>query len=221
MSRRISGVGYQGPEAMTRTPHVLAPVALILGLLPLAVSAQEIPPGCEDFRHATMLSGSVGVSADSERGGVSSAGIIGWQLTPRMAIAGGGEYFDRGTGTNAFATVFRLQFDLPASSRVRPLVEAGGGWYRATFTLPTTVQVPDFYRRRMQDVGLPAVMTFTDPLLMGGAGINLRVTRDFSVRPGLEALFVYRNGRNYVMTTGSLMFVYRFEEHPVTPSVIR
>jgi hypothetical protein len=60
-------------------------------------------------------------------------------------------------------------------------------------------------------------VTFTDPSLVAGGGVNIHINRHLAIRPDLETTFVLRDGRNHTVTSVAVQAVYHFEEHPVTP----
>jgi len=62
-----------------------------------------------------------------------------------------------------------------------------------------------------------STMTFNDPSLVGGGGVEMFVSRHWAVRPEILATVVLRDSRNFVVTTGAVRLGYHFEDHPVTP----
>jgi hypothetical protein len=67
----------------------------------------------------------------------------------------------------------------------------------------------------MSDMG--STVTFTDPSLVGGGGVNVYVSRHWTIRPEIVATAVLRNSRSFVVTAGAVRLAYHVEEHPVTP----
>jgi hypothetical protein len=66
----------------------------------------------------------------------------------------------------------------------------------------------------MSDMG--STVTFTDPSVVGGAGVNLFASRHWMIRPEIIATAVLRNSRSFVVTTAAVRLGYHFEGHPVT-----
>jgi hypothetical protein len=63
-------------------------------------------------------------------------------------------------------------------------------------------------------------ISFTDPALVAGAGVNIFATRHFAVRPDVESLVrVPRTRAAMSVTSLSLHAVFHIESHPVTPRV--
>lgn len=204
---------------MTRAYVSLMWGALLLagGAPAMAQTAQTTaePP---DFRHATTLSAFAGAAVDSDTTGAAFGGSIGWQLTPRVALQGSGEWFDRGAGSDAFAVAFKAQAELFPTLRMRPFLEGGLGLYRASFD-SRSVRMPHFYQRRMNmgPNGPAQAAAFTDPACVLGGGLSLGVTRHLMLRPNVEAMVVASHSRTHVVTTVAVHMAYRFEHHPVTP----
>ena len=60
-------------------------------------------------------------------------------------------------------------------------------------------------------------VTFTDPSVLGGGGVNMFVSRHWTLRPEIVTIAVLRDSRNFVVTTAAVRLAYHFEDHPVTP----
>jgi hypothetical protein len=195
---------------------------LVIGLVTAAAgpaSAQDevVRPG--EWSRGTTLSGFAGMAMDSKHNGPAIGGVIGYEVTPRLTIEGGGSWFEFGDGASAFAGSIKLRARLWGQRTVDPFLTGGVGFYRASFDRASNV-APGFYQRRMR---MPATglgdTSFTDPALVAGAGMNIFVTRHFAVRPDVETLIVLRDRRSHVVTTLSLHAVFHIESHPVTPRV--
>jgi hypothetical protein len=78
--------------------------------------------------------------------------------------------------------------------------------------------MPGFYRRRMTGMSdMGSTITFTDPSVVGGGGVNVFVGQHWAIRPEILATAVLRDSHSFVVTTGAVRLAYHFEEHPVTP----
>jgi hypothetical protein len=198
-----------------RTFVRLTSVACMMVVAAASAWAQTgIRPG--EWSHGTTLSGSVGVPMESDRTGAALSGAVGWEMTPRFAIEGTGSWLDFGHGASGFGGAITLRTRLFGHRKVDPLVQAGIGMYRASFGLASTL--PRFYERRTSRRPLAGDLTFTDPTVVAGGGVNIFLNRRFAVRPDVAATIVLRDGRRHVITTAGAYAVYHFEAHPVTPA---
>ena len=193
-------------------------LAVTMWALAPAVSAQElVRPG--EWSHGTTLSGFAGMAIDSTHSGPAIGGLIGYEVSPRLTIEGGGSWTDFGEGATAFAGAVKARVRLWGQRTVDPFVTGGVGFYRTSFDRTSQV-APGFYRRRLRTPpGAVGQISFTDPALVAGAGMNIFVTRHFAVRPDIETFIVLRDSRSHVVTSLSVHAVFHFESHPVTPRV--
>jgi hypothetical protein len=175
----------------------------------------------DDWSHGTTLNGFAGLATDTQSGPVLG-GAVGWEVTPGLAIEGSGSWLEFGHGTKAFGGALKVRARLFGRRTVDPFLQAGIGMYRASFE-PSAQKVPSFYGRRMRASmrtdGAP--VTFTDPTVVAGGGVNIFVNRHLAIRPDVEATVVLRDRRSHVVTTVALHAVYHFESHPVTPAAGR
>lgn len=176
--------------------------------------AQPVPQ-LQEWTHGTTVNVFAGVALDAGESGPVGGGAVGWEIAPAIAIEGSAAWLDRGGGAHAFAAGLKLQAGLMRPRPVVPFVEAGVGLYRASFD-PLRGTVPGFYRRRFEEARR-AMITFTDPSIVLGGGVNVFLTRHLAIRPGVETMIVIRHGRTYVVTAVAVHAAYHFESHPVTP----
>lgn len=172
-----------------------------------------------EWSRGTTLNGFAGIGADSSDAGAIWGGAAGWEVTPRLAIEGSGTWLDLGQRTSAFAGALKVRVRLSGRRTVDPFVHGGIGLYRASFGPGESIG-PDFYRRRAGARVAPGTLgiTFTDPTVLAGGGLNIFLSRHFALRPDIEATFVVRDRRTLVVTSAALHAVYHFESHPVTPA---
>lgn len=173
----------------------------------------------DDWGHGTTLNGFVGVAIDSSQSGPLLGGAVGWEVTPRLGIEGSGSWAEFGHGTSSFAGTMKVRVRLTGRGTVDPFVQGGIGLYRAIFG-PEETAMPRFYERRMTGHMVPSGpgRAFTDPTLVGGAGINIAINRHLALRPDVDAILVLRDGHRHVITSVAMHAVYHFESHPVTPA---
>ena len=177
---------------------------------------RSVPPG-NMWSHGTTLNVVGGAAATSGDRAAVGGGAFGWEIKPWFALEGGGMWLDWGQGAHAFAPSVIAQFALRTRRPFAPFLAGGVGLYHASFNR-LDAAMPGFYRRRM--MGVPDVgttMTFTDPSIVGGAGVNVFLSRHWTVRPEVLATGVMRNSRSFIVTTGAVRLAYHFEEHPITP----
>ena len=207
---------------MTTHRRPLAACALAALLVFSTAAAAQNGPTRHEWSHGTMLSVFGGAGLDGSRSGALAGGGIGWEVLPWFGLEGSGSWLDRGARAGAFAADLKALFGLRGPGPVVPFVEGGVGLYRSSFDR-TRSGMPDFYGRRMSGMAAPmsANVTFTDPSVIAGGGVNLFVTQHAAVRPEVEARFVMGDSRTYVVTALALRMTYHFEDHPITPARTR
>jgi hypothetical protein len=77
---------------------------------------------------------------------------------------------------------------------------------------------PEYYGRRIGAPGVGRTHGFTDPAAALGAGVNVQIARHVSVRPEVEAIVAWRDGRSFIVTGAAVQLAYHFERHVVTPA---
>lgn len=206
------------PLSMTAIPRLHA---MVFGLLATAAAASAQTPlvtaSANMWAHGTTLNvfgGATGTPGDS---GAVAGGAFGWELTPRFALEGTGSWLDWGRGAHGFAAAMTARTALLTPRPYVPFLAGGIGLYRASFDR-FDATMPGFYRRRMMNGPGPGVTaTFTDPTLVGGGGVDVFLSRHWTIRPEVMAAFVMRDSNHFVVTTGVVRLGYHFEDHPVTP----
>lgn len=179
-------------------------------------SAQE-PSPARGWSRATTLNAFAGIASEPAGGATMAGGSVGWQLTRTTAIEGSGSWIDGGGNTDWFAGALKLQTTIGRMSRAVPFVEAGIGFYRASFD-STETNVPEFYGRRMGGALRTGttMRTFSDPSIVFGGGVSMPATRHIAIRPAVEVTMVLRNNHTFATTSAMLRLAYRFEDHTVT-----
>jgi hypothetical protein len=172
------------------------------------------------WSHGTTLNVFAGAAATSnDRAGVAG-GAMGWELKPWFALEGTGGWFDWGHDAQAFTAALAAHVAILTPRPIVPFLAGGVGMYHASFDRSDSA-MPRFYRDRM--AGMPDQparrMTFTDPSVVAGGGVEMFVSRHWTVRPEVMANIVVRNGHSFLATTGVVRLGYHFEDHPVTPRV--
>jgi len=194
---------------------ILVSVATASAQTTPSATNRAVPEG-NMWSHGTTLNvfgGGAGTSGDSA---AVAGGAFGWEVRPWFAIEGGGAWLDWGQSARAFAPSMMARVALLTARPFLPFITGGIGLYHASFNRFDST-MPNFYRGRMMGMSdLSSRIAFTDPSLIGGGGIDMFISRHWTVRPELLATVVLRDSRNFVVTTGVVRLGYHFEDHPVT-----
>lgn len=175
------------------------------------------PPG-NGWSHGTTLNVFAGGAATTRDWAGAGGGAMGWELKPWFALEGSGGWLDWGHDAHAFTATMTAHAALPTPRPLVPFFAGGAGVYHASFDRYHD-SLPAFYRHRMATMrDEPRQrMTFTDPSLVGGGGVEVFVSRHWTLRPEVMVHIVMRDARSFVATTGVVRLGYHFEDHPVTP----
>jgi hypothetical protein len=196
--------------------RVVVSVSFLMLMAAAAASAQTAREPI-DFRHATTLGVSGGGAVDGEQTGPVAGAILGWQVSPRVAIEGSGRWFNRDHGSDAFAAAFTVQSNIMARRGSSLFVTGGLGMYHVDFGPASQMSMPEFYRRRMSAGHAPvSVTSFTDPAVVAGGGLQFAVSRHVILRPSVDTMIVPAQSRYHFVITIAFSLAYRFEQHPVT-----
>ncbi len=193
-----------------------AMAALLTVTLAIPAAAQD---ASQDGR-ATSLAVTAGLSRASDATQFALGGDALFELTAHFALQGAGRWMHRGAHPDAFAAELSALVGLAGTrDTMVPYVTAGVGFQRRTFDV-SDASVPAFYRRRLGVATgrLGVRETFTDPTLVVGTGIDFALSRTFTARPDVRAVFVLRDGRHETVLLATVSLGYRFEHKPVTPS---
>lgn len=78
-----------------------------------------------------------------------------------------------------------------------------------------------FTAQRMTPPGVPSGSKerFTDPAVVFGGGVSIFASRNVSIRPEVETIWLRSDGMNYFVTSATVRFAYHFEEHRITAAV--
>jgi hypothetical protein len=193
-------------------------IALNACLTPVAFA--QAPPEEHPWARSTALFGSAGVSIDNDQGDAWAGGAFGWQVSPRLGVVVAATWVDRQGAADGFGADLSGEFAfavLPGGTR--HYLQVGVGAYRASFdtTNGQADSIPAFYRDRISDPRVGQV-AFTDPTLVAGYGVELRMGRQWAARPSIAATFAMADGRVNPMVSAGVQFGYRFEDRQVTPS---
>jgi hypothetical protein len=175
--------------------------------------AQDTLPAHRWSRGAT-LTGAGGVATGSDHTGATLGGAIGWEITPRIGLEGSATWFDKQTGSSAFAAALNVRATLADFYWLAPFVEGGFGMYSASFDPKRAPDIPSFYSDRMSGV---ITNWFNDPAFFAGAGIDLLRRNNFAFRPTVGAIVAVRDGQAYTVGTVAVRVEYHFGGLPPAP----
>jgi hypothetical protein len=181
-------------------------------------AAAQTGPMRHEWSHGTNLSLFAGAGGDGAHTGALAGAGIGWEVLPWFGLEGSGSWLDRGARAEAFAADLKAIIGLARAAAMVPFVQGGVGLYRTSFDRSRSA-IPAFYTRRMGGMGpMNANVTFTDPSVVIGGGLNLFVTQHAALRPEVTSTFVIGDARTHAVTAFALRMTYHFEDHPITPS---
>jgi hypothetical protein len=168
------------------------------------------------WSHGTTLNVfSGGALGGTDRASVRGA-AFGWEIRPWFALEGGASWIDWDKSAHGFTPAITAQVGLPTPGRVVPFATGGVGLYHVSFDR-MDVEMPQFYRERITMNAMGSEVRFTDSSVVGGGGVNVFVTRKWTIRPEVLATVVVRDSRSFVVTTAAVRLGYHFEAHPVMP----
>ena len=193
-------------------------------LLTTATASAQAPPPAEPasvppgnmWSHGTTLNAFSGGALGGDDRATIRGAAFGWEIRPWLALEGGATWIEWDKSANAFTPAITAQLGVPTPGRVVPFVTGGVGLYHVSFDR-LDVAMPQFYRRRvtaMNDMG--SSVYFTDPSVVGGGGLNVFVTRKWTIRPEVLATVAMRDSRSFVITMAAVRLGYHFEGHPVS-----
>ena len=196
---------------MSRRPTGPLLTMILLVSAPLAAQTALDPAR---IGHGTTVAVAAGIAEQTAGVGAVAAGTIGWQVDSRASVVSMFYWLHQDRGADAFAGAFAVDVNLLPRRMATPFVEGGFGLYRAFYDLARG-RAPAFYRDRA-DPGNAAgtTVSFADPMMIVGAGVNIFTTPHFAVRPQVEAFIVASGGRRYVATAVTVRVAYNLENHP-------
>ena len=192
-------------------------IAGTCGIFLLATPAAVAAQSTTDFTRCTTANFMGGVSFDNSNPTGVLGGAFGWELTARLNIETTARWLVPKDGADAFAFLFTVQAPLLARRTFVPFVSGGAGVYSANFDSGSTA-IPEFYSQRMTPPGVPSgsAERFTDPAVVLGGGVSIFASRNVSVRPEVETIWLRSDGMNHFVTSVMVRFAYHFEEHRIT-----
>lgn len=196
-------------------------IVLVVATAATAQTTQKIqPPPSTMWQHGSTLNLFGGAASAPSHRGATGGGAFGWELKPRFAVEGSGEWMEWGAGSHAFAAAITVQTGLAGPRPLMPFLTGGIGLYRASFDRMGS-SMPAFYARRitMAGMGMGTTTTFTDPTVVFGGGVSAFLSRHWAIRPDVREMVVLRNSRSHFVTALAVHLAYHFEDHPVTPKV--
>jgi hypothetical protein len=184
----------------------------------LASGARAQTTSAGEWQRGTTLSGFVG-AASAESDTDAAAGLaLGWEITPRYGVEGRGIWLRAGDNEEGFGATLAARVALRPGRPIVPFAVGGVGLYRASFDT-TATDIPDFYRTRLSSPG--GRETFTDFAVSFGGGADLFLTRHLALRPEVTVLLAMTRSDARAVTVYGAQIAYHFEDHPITPQVVK
>jgi hypothetical protein len=208
-----SATGIDDEDTMNRRLTRAGPLAAVVWLTAAPLFAQATVDATR-FGHGTTVAIAGGIASDGAGVGAVAAGTIGWQVDARASVVSTFHWLHQGNGSDAFAGAFAVDVNLLPRRVATPFVEGGFGLYRAFYDVAGST-VPAFYRDRV-DVGHAAgtTVSFVDPMMIVGAGVNIFATPHFALRPQVEAFVVTRGSQRHIATAFTVRAACNLEHHP-------
>jgi len=197
--------------------------AAAMVLLACAPLAAQSTVDAARVGHGTTAAVAAGLASDDTGVAAVAAGTIAWQVDSRASVVSTFHWLHHGRGADAFAGAFAIDVNLLPRRVASPFVEGGFGLYRAFFDVARRA-VPPFYRDRVNMANAAGTtVSFADPMMIVGAGINIYATPHFALRPQVEAFVVAHGSQRYIATAITVRVAYNLEHHPFTsnPEVSR
>lgn len=189
-------------------------LAIVVALAIVAPAATAYAQARGAVEPSTVLGVSAGTALTGDGADVMAGATAGWRLGSRVAGEARMTWFDGAGGDDTVAATLSARVFFRTSTDASPFVRAGMGMHMASFSAGQS-EMPEFFRRRLRAPG--AQQTFRDPAVVVGAGIDVRASRRFAIRPEIESMIVWRGGHRYVVTSASMQFSVLFERNNITP----
>ena len=189
------------------------------GLFLFAGTAAARAQSTVDFTRCTTANLLGGVAFSEGDQTAQFGGAVGWELAPRFAVETTARWLVPKNGADAFAVSFTAQTALLSRRTFVPFVSGGLGAVqrelrRKRQPRPRVLQPPHGRTRRAGR----SDERFTDPAVVFGGGVSIFATRNMSIRPEVETIWVRQDSMNHFVTSVSVRFAYHFESHRVTSS---
>lgn len=188
----------------------------------LVVWGSASPAGAQapahDWSDGTSVNVFGGVAADTDGAGGLAGGGAGWMVTPTFGLEGRAGWSNDVGGAEAFAASLVARVSPRTPRPFMPFMKAGVGLYRAAYN-STTGEMPEFYRRRLTSAerSVSRSITWTDPTLVAGAGVDIFTSRHVALRPEVDLSVALDRGHGYSVVNAMVSLVYHFEDKRVTP----
>jgi len=198
----------------------LAAVTVVVVLLASRTAAGQTAAAEWTRGSGVTVLGGVGTD-EAHTSWVAGGGFV-WDVTPRLTVEATAVWLDRGPGAEGFSADIATLFSLAPPRQVVPFVKGGFGAYRAGFSIAQS-PVPAFYQPRVEALAGPfrSTASFTDPMVVLGAGLRVRLSDRVAMRPEVDARLVFRDSRGHWLASAALRVSYSFEDRPVTDRGMR
>jgi hypothetical protein len=194
----------------------LPPLAVVLGwalLCAAPLAAAQKDGGDVDAPPDVMLSLFGGGASGSSGTGVALGWTLGWKMSGRVAVEGGGWWLDE-PAIEGFAALLGPRISFASMRGAMPFVSAEVGVFRSSVDA-TDPDVPSFYLERMTSG--PLRRTFDDFVVAGGGGVDVRIKRSLSLRPHGRVLLVTADSNVRAVVMFGVHLAFNFFAQPVLP----
>jgi len=149
-----------------------------------------------DWHRGTTLGGFVGAASSQSVTDMAAGVMVGWELTPHLAIEGRGLWLDAGPGADAFTALLGARVPILPGRLIGPFVSGGAGLYRAT----------------------SGGGSFDDFDFAVGTGADIPLGGRLALRPEVTVLLVTTRADTRTIPVFGVHLAYHFDSHPVTPA---
>lgn len=198
-------------------------VLAVCALLTAPAALAQTPVEEHQWARSTALFGAAGmVVAADDQSDAWAGGVAAWQAAPRFGIAASALWMDRAGPASGFSADVSAEVALTTTATGhRHYARLGVGLHRASFRTSAAGGdgwIPTFYRNRLAVPGRDGQAVFTDPALLAGYGVDVRIGERLAMRPDVHVSVTMADGRSNTMAFVGVQFGYRFPDNAVTPS---
>jgi hypothetical protein len=184
-------------------------LATVIGAQP--AQAQGISTWNRDW----VVGASAGAASLPSDTTLALGAAVNWGLTPRIGIEASSTWLRRPGTDEAVAVAITSQVAVWRREAVTAFARGGVGAF--VMTLNTGDEIPEFYRARMASLPPGSTRAFTDPSVVIGAGVDLRMSRHLHLRPTVDFVTAVRDRRTMTVMMTAVQVAYHFETHRITP----
>jgi len=172
--------------------------------------------GISTWNRNWVIGASAGAASLSSDTQPTLGAAVNWGLTPRIGIEASSTWMRRPAADEALSVAMTSQVAVWRRESLTAFARAGVGAF--VMTLNTNDDIPEFYRTRMAALPSRSTRAFTDPSVVIGAGVDVRMSRHVHLRPSADVVTVVRDRRTMTVIMTAVQVAYHFETHRITPA---